>query len=150
MFPAKPISGSLAPAIASLVFDLVQDVARVDTNPVGDYLEMLETSPILGPAADIKVLLSAAKFGEYQHADENIQAWVRGNFETMKGSIKWSIAEMSAVMPLGYAAAEWSLEPVNSEWRLSRILALDPRKYRFRGRLGEVTELVYQGAMGEI
>jgi hypothetical protein len=150
MFPLKPQQGQLAPVIASVVGDMIQDLIREDDNPLEDYLLMLETSPVLGAAADASNLMLLQRFGAYTHPDENIQTFIRTNIEQMNGSLNWSIAELSAADFIGYVCSEWSVVPNAGEWKLDRLQGLDPRKYGFRGTMSGITDLRYQGAAGDI
>lgn len=149
-FPLSPIAGQLAPAIAALAAEMLTDLVRDDANPIQDYLDMVETSPVIGPALDVSVLIGLGMFGQYVHPDENIQAGVRASLEGMNGSILWSVAELLAVDPLGFACSEWGVMDTPTGWWLDRISALDPRKYTFRGNLGAVVDLKYQGEKGDI
>lgn len=150
MFPLQPQEGLLAPAIHALISDMLTELTRDDTNPIQEYIEMLETSPIVGPACEVIVLLILARFGEYQHPDEDIQEWMNSNFEQMTGSLQWSVSELAAMKPLGYSCSEWSIRDNGGEWWLDRICGLDPRKYTFQGKLGAIESLKYQGDKGDI
>ncbi|HEY9646762.1 MAG TPA: hypothetical protein V6C88_10350 [Chroococcidiopsis sp.] len=150
MFPAQPTAGLLAPAIQLLAQQMLADVTRIDSNPIDDYFLMLETSPVLGPALDVSVLLGLGMLGAYSNPNPDIGSWVQANFEQMAGSLNWSVSELLASDAIGYGCSEWSARDQESEWRLDRIIALDPKKYVFQGNLGEIRNLKYQGETGDI
>lgn len=147
----QPIAGKLSAAIAELVDDMVRDIEREDKNTIDEYLEMLTTSPIIGTAVEVCVLLGLSYWGDYTHPDESIQAFIRQNFEQMRGSLTLSIAELLSVKPFGYAASEWSVQNKPSGWMLDDIQILHPRYYTFQGNRGEgVTGIKYQATGDEI
>jgi hypothetical protein len=146
-----PIAGKLSAAITELVDDMVRDIGRDDIHPIHEYLEMLTTSPIIGATVEVVVLLGLGFWGEYTHPDGTIQAFIRQNFQQMKGSLMLSLSELLSVKPLGYAASEWSIVPKPDGWMLDDIQILHPRYYTFQGNRGEgVTGIKYRAGGDEI
>jgi hypothetical protein len=144
-----PTPGRISPAIEAFVGEMLQEVSRTDANPIDSYLDMLQRSPYAGPSVEVIILMGLTYFGEYNHPDEDIQAFIRKCFEQMTGSLKWSVAEMMAVKPLGYSASEWSAREEKDDWQLDTIGILDPRKYRFKGKRGNIESVTYTGAEGD-
>ena len=147
----QPIAGKLSAAINELIDDMVRDIGRDDITPIHEYLEMLTTSPIIGAALEIIVLLGLGFWGEYIHPDEKIQAFVRQNFQQMNGSMLLSLSELLSVKPLGYATSEWSIANKPDGWMLDDIQILHPNYYTFQGTRGQgVTGIKYRASGDEI
>ena len=121
----KPAPGRLADAVSQLAGEMLQEVTGDDDRiSINECLEMLTANPIASAAVEAKVLLGAGLFGDYQHEDENLQAFVRGNFEGMRGTLGLAIAEVLSVAPIGWAASEVSYypeteAPAGLRWNLS-------------------------------
>ena len=150
MATTAPTHGLLTPAVASLVGDLLVEVNREDANPIADYIEMLQTSPICGPAVDVCNLLALSYVGDYSHPDQKVQAFINSNFEGMRGSLALALSELMSVKFLGYACSEWGVKRVDAQWKLKAIQILDPRLYRLEGSKGEIKGAVYTGDQGDI
>ena len=147
----QPIAGKLSVAINELMDDMVRDIGRDDIHPIHEYLEMITTSPNLGPALETIVLLGLGRWGEYIHPDEKIQSFIRQNFQQMNGSLLLSLSELLSVKPLGYATSEWSIVNKPDGWMLDDIQILHPKFYTFQGTRGEgVTGIKYQASGEEI
>jgi|GEM_PF-2547696 len=147
----QPIAGKLSVAINELMDDMVRDIGRDDIHPIHEYLEMITTSPNLGPALETIVLLGLGRWGEYIHPDKNVQSFIRQNFQQMNGSLLLSLSELLSVKPLGYAASEWSIVNKPDGWMLDDIQILHPKFYTFQGTRGEgVTGIKYQASGEEI
>lgn len=147
----QPIAGKLSAAINELIDDMVRDIGRDDLTPIHDYLEMLTTSPIIGAANEIIVLLGLGFWGDHAHPDEKIQAFIRQSFQQMNGSLLLSVSELMSVKPLGYGTAEWSVADKPDGWMLDDIQILHPDYYTFQGNRGQgVTGIKYQASGDEI
>lgn len=141
-----PKAGKLAPIIEDLVDSAITELGNNDTESVELYLEMLKGNCVLGSLLEIETLLAYKELGEYHHENEAIQDFIRGNFEQMKGSLGHSFAEMyQCTKGLGYNSSEIATAQVEGEWVLDSLLAINPTLYQFQGKLGEVTELIYNG-----
>jgi hypothetical protein len=146
----KPKAGLLTPHVAQIVADILAEVSREDTIPVAEYIEMLQTSPVIGSAVELKVLIALQKMGQYTNTDDKYKDFVLRNFEMMRGSLQLSIMELYSVGPIGFACAEWAPIQRDGSWMLDRIQILDPRKYSFYGKGGEVEHILYEGEDGDI
>jgi hypothetical protein len=146
----KPKAGLLTPHVAQIVADILAEVSREDTIPVAEYIEMLQTSPVIGAAVELKVLIALQKMGQYSNTEDKYQKFILKNFEMMRGSLQLSIMELYSVGPIGFACAEWAPIQRDGSWMLDRIQILDPRKYTFYGKGGEVEHLLYEGEAGDI
>lgn len=146
----KPKAGLLSPHVAQIVADILAEVSREDTIPVAEYIEMLQTSPVIGAAVELKVLISLQKMGAYTNTDDKYKDFIVKNFEVMRGSLQLSIMELYSVGPIGFACAEWAPIQRDGSWMLDRIQILDPRKYTFYGKGGEVEHILYAGEDGDI
>lgn len=145
----QPIAGKLAAAINELVDDLVRDIERDDRNSIDDYLDMVTTSPIIGPAIEVFTLLLAEYWGDYTNTEETHQAFIRQNFEQMRGSLLLSVSELVSVKPFGYATSERSVWDKPDGWMLDDIQILHPSHYVFEGTRSEgVTGVKYRSASG--
>lgn len=141
-----PQQGKLAPIIEDLVEDTIAELTNKDTEDVALYLEMLQSNCILGSMLEIETLLAYKELGEYHHENEEIQTFVRRNFEQMKGSLGHSFAEMyECTKGLGYNCSEIATAQVEGQWTLDTLLAINPTLYKFQGKAGEITELLYKG-----
>lgn len=140
--------GQIAPAVARLVNQLVQSIGNTDTNLIDRYLQVLTTHPVAGLGFEIKVLWGLTKLGEYNHPKQRIQKWMRANFEQMRGSLSWSVAEMFLAIAIGWNFSEMSTRQEGIEQRLDTLMAVDPRSYRFAGSLGNISHLEYFASTG--
>lgn len=147
---AKPRPTLLTPAVQQFVNELLTEASREDPVPLGEYIEMIQSSPIVGPAIELKVLIGLSMLGDYTNSEDSHQDFIRSCLEQMRGSLKLSIAEMLCVQPLGYACSEWAPIARDGKWVLDTIQIIDPRKYRFRGRKGAIEDLLYSGERGDI
>lgn len=149
----KPAPGRLADAVSKLAGEMLQEVSGNDDRiTIEECLEMLTTNPIASAAVEAKTLLGIGLWGEYQHEDKNLQAFIRSNFENMKGAMSLSIAEILSVAPIGWAASEISYyleKQAPAQQRLESITILDPRLYSFRGKRSQIEDLLYKSPSGK-
>jgi hypothetical protein len=143
--PTNSSAKLLTPAVAAFVGDFLTSATREDPNQIQDYLDMIKTSPIVGPAVELKTLLGLTLFDDYKNPTEKYQTHIRRAFEQMRGSLRLSVAELLVVEPLGFACSHWAPAQIGGKWMLDSIRGLDPRKYEFRGKLGEITDLLHEG-----
>ena len=143
-------SDKLLPAIKSLVADLLAEVASDDKNTIADYLDLAKTSPIVGSALQVITQLAVLQLGEYTHPDEEIQQFMRMNFERMRGSLALSLEELMSVFPFGYAASQWGVDHAGGEYRLIDIQILNPADYSFEGKLGAIENVVVRGGKEDV
>lgn len=147
--PLTPNPGAIAPAVSRLVNVLTAEISNLDANPIERYLDILITHPVAGLGFEIKVLWALSKLGEFNHPKQRIQKWMRANFEQMRGSLSWSVAEMMLAIAIGYSFSEFSVRQEGVEWRLDSLLAVDPRTYRFEGVSGQLTGLKVRQPTGQ-
>lgn len=143
-----PIAGRISPAVEAFVGDVLQELGNID--PIDSYIDMCRRSPYAGPAVEVVVLMGLASFGEYTHPEPEKQAFIRKCFERMDGSLRWSVAELLSVKPIGRAVAEWAPRESVEEWTLEAIATLDPRKYTFEGKLGRIEQVKYFGQQKDL
>jgi hypothetical protein len=146
----QPSGSLLTPRVQELVGEILAETSRDDKTPIEDYIEMIQTSPIVGPAVELKVLLGLRYFESYANGEPDYQDFIRKCFERMNGSLKLSVAELMCVSPLGFACSEWAPIEREGQWMLDAIQIIDPRKYRFRGKRGQIEDLLYAGEFGDI
>lgn len=146
----KPKAGLLSPKVAELVADLLAEVDREDPVPVAEYIEMIQSSPIVGAAIELKALAGIEKLGTYSNPEQSYQDFILKCFEVMDGSLPLSVMELLSVGPIGYATSEWAPIQRDKQWVLDRIQIIDPRRYTFRGKSGNIESVVYEGDRGNI
>jgi hypothetical protein len=145
-----PKADLLSPAVAQLVGEVLSTVSRDDVNPIGDYIEMCRTSPIVGALLDVIRLYAHSMMGEYDNENEEYKTFVVKCFEVMQGSLKMAVDQLMCVKPLGYAVSEWAPIERDGKWVLDAIRILDPRKYEFEGTRNGIEFIVYEGDTGSI
>jgi hypothetical protein len=149
----KPAPGRLADAVSKLAGEMLQELSGSDDRiSIDECLEMLTTNPIASAAVEAKVLLGISLWGDYQHEDEKLQSFIKGNFESMQGAMSLSIAEILSVAPIGWAASEVSYylgTEAPAGLRLESISILDPRLYSFRGKRSLIEDLLYKSPGGK-
>lgn len=149
----KPAPGRLADAVAKLAGEMLQEISGADDRiSVEECLTMLTVNPIVSAAVEAKVLLGMGLWGEYQHEDDELQAFIRSNFEGMHGTIRLAVSEILSVAPIGWAASEitYYLEKqAPAGLRLESIDILDPRLYSFRGKRSRIEDLRYKSPSGK-
>ena len=59
----RPQPDLLTPQVQQLVGEILVEAYREDTNPIETYIEMVQTSPIVGPAIELKVLIGLSMLG---------------------------------------------------------------------------------------
>jgi len=140
--------------INSLTQQGIQEIGRPkDKYTLKEYKQLLEVEPLSKACCELKALRAVSSFGDFEHQDKEAQKWIRDNFETMRGSIKSTIREMTSALPLGFACAEWN--PTSKapgrygEWRLESINPLDPERTTFAGHKGKITHVVYHEGNGK-
>jgi hypothetical protein len=135
-------TGTLTPAIEALVFEFVTELGSSKDYSPEEYLSYLDCPVVKAPIAVI-TLLGLSYFGDYVHPDEKIQAFIRSNFEGMKGSIRTTVAQLMSAIYMGNAVAEWGVIPKGKQWVLDRIKVLTPGRWHFRGSKGEIEAIRY-------
>ena len=111
---------------------------------------MATTSPVIGSALQVIALMAVEGLGDYTHPDENIQAFIRTNFEQMAGSLALSIEELMSAYPLGYAVSQWGIEQRDGQWMLQDIQILHPADYHFEGKRGKIESIKWRGSGDEV
>jgi hypothetical protein len=141
--PEKPQPGQLQYEVQRFANKLINQAISTDPNPIDTYMEMLTVNPIAGAGYIVKVLLVLQQLGEYRHPDEKLQDFIRKNFERMTGSFKLSVAELLIAMAIGYSFSEITVRDDGQNWVLESILGVDPRRFRFEGKVGKIENCVY-------
>jgi hypothetical protein len=156
------LPGELAPTLAQLGMDYPTELARAvgDNISIAELTKMLKVCPLSHRAVEILALRGTPTLGEYSNGDDKAyflsrlqprttkQEWLRSNFETMTGSLDRTIGMMlrQAVF-YGHSVAEIigdnRVDGYPNQVRLTRLKVLEPERYRFAGRLGDVDRIVY-------
>ncbi len=156
------LPGELAPTLAQLGMDFPSELARAigDNISINELTKMLKVCPLSHRAVEILALRATPTLGEYGNGDDRAyflsrlqpritkQEWVRSNFETMTGSIDRTIGMMirQAVF-YGHSVAEIvgsnRVGGFPNQVRLTKLKVLEPERYRFAGRLGDIDRIVY-------
>lgn len=147
-----PIEGKLAPFIAEVTNNLLQEINSVQSEEptFSEKIEMLQKSPILGTAADVTTLLAVQSFGKYEHPDPEIREWVLSNLANMTGSFKQAIGEQVSAKFLKYAVSEWSVREEANEWLLDAIAILHPSYYTFRVQDRKLFDILERSGVGDV
>lgn len=138
----------LLPAIKQLIGEMLIEVGGDDPTPTSTYLDMAETSPLIGSALQVITLLAVARLGTYSHPDPDPEAFIRKNFEQMNGSLALSFEELMSCFALGSAVAQWGVEPRDGATMLIDIQILHPALYTFEGRYGKIENIVFRSGDG--
>jgi hypothetical protein len=140
---ARPpiVPSILTPAIEALVHELVTELAPRKITDV-EISELLRC-PIVKAPITCLTLIGLSFFGEYTHPDEKIQAFIRKNFEQMKGSLNTAIAQLFSATYIGHSVAEWGIVPSKKQWNLDKIQILKPGRYSFLGTKGNIDAVRY-------
>ncbi|MEO0852889.1 MAG: hypothetical protein AAFY15_05230, partial [Cyanobacteria bacterium J06648_11] len=75
------------------------------------------------------------------------QSFIRENLENMQGSFEQSLAEVYGVSPIGWYSGEISWRTTGAEPAstcLQSLVALDPRRYTFRGTRSNYQDVLYR------
>lgn len=140
--PLRPsYEGLLTPAIEEFVYSLVLELPTKSIS--AEQIDDLLKCPVVKAPITVITLLGLSYFGEYQHKDENIQAFVRKSFARMSGSIRTIYAQLFSAFYVGTAVAEWGIKPDGKQWVLDAINVLKPGKYTFLGTRGNITGVRY-------
>jgi hypothetical protein len=139
---SQPEEGKIAPAIDQFVGDFLSEYGADDLD-VGDYHRMALTCPPLKAALKTITLISLSYLGDYVHEDARIQKWGRLALSRMNGSLRLSVAQMLSAIYMGYSCTEIALRVEGTQWTLDSLMLLPPERWRFRGLLGDIQDLVY-------
>lgn len=152
--PQQPAPSQLTPTIARLVNEVVQQIARQDKYSLDEYVQMLHTCPISAASVELLALRAVVSIGLYEHSNKDAQAFIRSNFESMRGNLSQVIGQLCSAFPFGFSVAEVVFSPnqqgYRNQWRLEAINVLDQRKLRFEGATGNITSVIYKGAKGDV
>lgn len=151
---AHGMNRQISSEINNLTQQGIQEIARPkDKYQLKEFKELLEAEPLSKACVELKALRAVSSFGDFEHEDKESQRWIRDNFETMRGSVKTTIREMTSALPFGFACAEWNpssgVPGKFGEWRLESINPLDPEKVTFAGHKGKITHVVYKEGGGK-
>lgn len=155
------VSAQLAPTLDELYNHFVTELSKDGESKysIEELTEMLKYCPINRLSIKLLALRAVVLLGEYKNADSTvyptasgkltIQEWVRGNFESMKGSLLDVCFKLvRQVYGLGASCGEivWTKKSKGSlrEWRLKKIKILNRRKYDFAGKFGEVDRIIFR------
>ncbi|RCJ41167.1 hypothetical protein A6769_38695 [Nostoc punctiforme NIES-2108] len=150
----------LAPWLDELDTDFVRELPETgETYTLEDLIKMIKICVVNKAAINLKTMRAAAAVGLYSHNDptpyptatgpQTIQEWMRGNFDSMKGSLPAVVRKMiKQAYSLGTSCGgiRWYKRKTSlgSEWRLKSIPVLNPLRYSFAGVKGRVDRIIYR------
>ena len=153
-------SNQFAPALEEVNTNYVRELTSTDDKySLEELIIMLKVCPVNRVAVDLKALRAGTALGEYHHSsttpiktatgEVTIQEWVRGNFDSMRGSMHDAASKiMRQAYALGFCCGEivWKRKNIGlqSEWRLSAINILNPLRYSFAGDRGRIDRIIYR------
>ncbi|MFN6560053.1 MAG: hypothetical protein RMY28_009615 [Nostoc sp. ChiSLP01] len=150
----------LAPWLDELDTNFVRELPETgETYTLEDLIKMVRICAVNRAAINLKTMRAAAALGSYFHNDptpyptaagpKTIQEWMRGNFDSMRGSLTGVVRKMiKQAYSLGTSCGEirWynRKTQLGSEWRLKSIPVLNPLRYSFAGVKGRVDRIIYR------
>ncbi len=150
----------LAPWLDELDTNFVRELPETgETYTLEDLIKMIKICVVNRAAINLKIGRAIAALGLYFHSDptlyptatgqKTIQEWMRGNFDSMKGSLTAVARKMlKQAYSLGTSVGEirWYKRKtqLGSEWRLKSIPVLNPLRYSFAGVRGRVDRIIYR------
>jgi hypothetical protein len=156
------LPGELAPTIAQLGLDFPTELQRAigENISIQELTKMLKVCPLSHRAVEILALRATPTLGDYKNGDDRAyylsrlqprttkQEWLRSNFDSMSGSLERTIGMMIRQATFfGHSVAEIitdnQAKGFPNQWRLARLKVLEPERYRFAGRLGDIDRIVY-------
>ena len=152
----------IAPELNELDTNYVRELPDTgETYVLEDLIKMIKICEVNNAAINIKTMRAVSALGSYYNDDDQafipsrrgkqtIQEWVRGNFQSMRGSLASVVRKMiRQAYSLGTSVGEIQWESkTNSnssyqEWRLAAIPVLNPLHYNFAGIKGSVDRIIY-------
>lgn len=163
--PIIPLPGDLAPMAQEVVDAFIED-KKDEKLKIDDLINLIKIDPISSICISFKAMRAVTALGEYAHKDSDarimpsgrttITEWIRGNFESMRGSIVNTTRKMQAqCYALGFSVAQivWTNDEqgFGREWRLKAVNVLDPRRVElFVIRGGEIVGINYRKIDGDL
>lgn len=161
------LPGELADTLGRLGHNFVQVIQQQIEGELtlSMLTKMIRVCPLNHRAVEIIALRGTPRIGEYMNGDDSPyylnqfqpritkQEWIRGNFESMRGSLDRTIGMMIRQTAFyGHSVAEIVADNNVSgypfQWRLTKLKVLEPERYLFAGQGGEVDRVVYYPVTG--
>lgn len=158
----RVMPGELAPTIAQLGLDFPTELQRAigENISVHELTKMLKVCPLSHRATEILALRATPTLGSFKHGDDQTyylgksqqhttkQEWFRSNLESMQGSMDRTVGMMIRQAAFfGHSVAEIvadsKVKGFPNQWRLKRLKVLEPSRYMFAGRLGDIDRIIY-------
>jgi len=132
--------------ISRLSQTTIQEINRIDEVPLGQYLKMLHSDPVVKACVDIKCLRASNTFGIYQHTKPEITEFMQSMFGNMRDTLKKNVGELAICSALGFSVAEINFKIDKMYLVLESIYALDLEKVKFKGSKGNIEHVLYSDA----
>jgi len=135
----------LTSRITALTSNVVVQLGNPNKHTIEEYKSILK-NPIASAAIDLKSERASLALGEYQHKYKTIQSFIQENIENMQGSLSDVVTTLSGqASAFGFSCAEIGFckdrRLRRTEWRLAGFNVLDPQRYWFAGKLGNLTHV---------
>lgn len=103
---------------------------------VMDGYLMQRYDPTIGSALAVLTMLVNSHLGEYEHADEKVQEFVRTDFAKLDGGPRRTVASLLSCLWAGFAVAEkrWATE--SDAWHITALDLLHPLMFFPRRTVG--------------
>lgn len=143
--PLPRYQSKLAPLIEAFVDNYSQEISARDRHEYREYASAARENPYVKAAMMATSVIAQSFLGEYKYTEDRIQDFVNKNFEQMRGSFAESVGvAFCSAKIIGCSASELWFSPQGKKWMLGGIQILDPERWNFRGKLGEIEDVYYR------
>jgi len=140
---SKLVPGKIANTISRLQNTAISEISNLSLHSIEEYKRYLHKDNTATQCINILSLRAANLFNKYNHANSEIQDFVRDMLNNLSTPLDRTIAQLAGCLPYGFSVAE--LEFVNYKRRLilKSVDVLKRDNISFKGRLGRIEEVVY-------
>jgi len=141
------IAGAISSQIALLTTTVLNDFTNPHKYTIQMLIDAMESDPVAYACCQLKGLRASQSIGLFEHTNKDIQKWIRGNIESMEGTLADTVGTASKAMALGFSCLEHIFTEVDQnhfgEIRLRGFHVLDPRKVTFQLMDGKIQYVKY-------
>lgn len=150
-------TSQLAPTVERLVGFFTQSV--MIANPTSRdslraFQQMLADDSVSSLSLLVRLLMITSSLDEYRNDNEGIQEECRSAIAGMRGSTRSLLYKLLSCIPFGSSFSEIVYRPglpgssAQQGATLAKIQPLNPTRFYFEGKVGEITNVVYIGTDG--
>lgn len=135
----------LTPIVHRFISDWVVAIhSNPQDPPIAELKCMMRNDPVSGLCVQMLNLYVLAAMGKFTHPKKRVETHTQRGISKARGSWKSNISQMLSFVPYGRSFSEVAYG-IDTKAYVREIRTLDPERYHFEGRRGEITNVVYRG-----